>query len=44
MSFVRIFNSHSCSVFCTAAMLMTGMHSCTAYSVLLYEKIIYIHS
>lgn len=38
MPFVRTFNSHSCSVFCTAVMLMTSMHSCTAYNVLLYEK------
>lgn len=44
MSFVRTFNSHSCSVFCTAVMLMTGMHSCTAYNVVLYEKDIHINS
>lgn len=42
-SFVRTFNSHSCSVFCTAVMLVTGMHSCTTYNVFLYEEDIHIH-
>lgn len=43
MSFVRTFNSQSCSVLCTAVMLMTGTHSCSTYNVFLYEKDIHIH-